>query len=481
MYGLLINFLHSRCLFNDFHTLSTRSFILYYLIKANTRSVDYTKVLLILPKIQHDINTIYDDNGLWTFFMGLPSITLPHIAALTPKNHTVEIINENYDDVDFDQNVDLVGLSCLTEAAPRVYQIADEFRERGKTVVIGGYHASALPVEAKQHADSVVIGEAELTWPQLLKDFEKDKLKAFYRANKEFDMSIVPPIRRDLIKHMTITGAVQSTRGCPNRCEFCSITSFYNHGVKHRPINDVVEEIKAMPNKLFILHDPNLTVNPGYARKLFKELIGQKVRKGWKASGTVNVLAKIDDEFLKLARKSGCVEWFVGLESVRQASLNGAKKTFSKVENFEKMIKRLHKHGMIVQGSIIFGFDEDTPDIFDTAIEKLNEWELDVLEIYMLTPFPGTPLFDRLEREGRILTREWSRYNLKDVVFKPKHMTEKELYEGTRKVAKEFYKISLVIKRTARIMSITKRGSCIIAPMIRNFAKRGYYKGYFNF
>lgn len=371
--------------------------------------------------------------------------------------------------------MDLVGLPCLTETALRIYQIADEFRRRGKTVVIGGYHASALPEEAKQHADSVVIGEAELTWPQLLKDLEKGKLKAFYRCSKEFDTSIIPPIRRDLIKHMTILGAVQSTRGCPYRCEFCAITSFYNHGVKHRAIKDVVEEIKTMPNKLFAFHDPSLTVNIKYTRELFKELIRQKVRKGWQACGTANVLTTIDEEFLKLARKSGCVEWFVGLESVSQASLNGAKKTFNKVENFKKMIKRLHKHGMTVQSGIIFGFDEDTPDIFDTTLEKIHELDVDILEINILTPFPGTPLFDRLEREKRILTKNWSQYNLSNIVFKPKNMTKEELYNGTRKVAKEFYKISRITTRNVRIMMTTKRFAGFL-PAASNLSYRRYYK-----
>lgn len=371
--------------------------------------------------------------------------------------------------------MDLVGLPCLTETALRIYQIADEFRRRGKTVVIGGYHASALPEEAKQHADSVVIGEAELTWPQLLKDLEKGKLKAFYRCSKEFDTSIIPPIRRDLIKHMTILGAVQSTRGCPYRCEFCAITSFYNHGVKHRAIKDVVEEIKTMPNKLFAFHDPSLTVNIKYTRELFKELIRQKVRKGWQACGTANVLTTIDEEFLKLARKSGCVEWFVGLESISQASLNGAKKTFNKVENFKKMIKRLHKHGMTVQSGIIFGFDEDTPDIFDTTLEKIHELDVDILEINILTPFPGTPLFDRLEREKRILTKNWSQYNLSNIVFKPKNMTKEELYNGTRKVAKEFYKISRITTRNVRIMMTTKRFAGFL-PAASNLSYRRYYK-----
>jgi radical SAM superfamily enzyme YgiQ (UPF0313 family) len=438
------------------------------------------KILLIFPRIEHGQITV-KDKGSWTsILLGYPIITLPHLAALTPKKHQVTIVNENYDDIDFDTDADLIGITSYTMTAPRVYEIADEFRSRGKKVVLGGYHPTAMPQEAQQHADSIVLGEAESTWPELIKDLEKGKLKPFYGPAPDFKMSEIPPIRRDLIAHNPILGAVQSTRGCPNQCEFCAIASFCKHGVKQRPIKNVVEEIKQMPNKLFIFHDPSLTVNPKYSRELFKELIRQKVRKGWVANGNANVLGKIDGEFLDLARKAGCVEWFVGFESVSQAALNGIKKTMNKVEDFKRMIKRVHNHGMTVQGGIIFGFDEDTPDIFDTTLEKMYEWELDVVEVNILTPYPGTPLFDRLEREKRILTKDWSKYNQVEVVFKPKNMTEKELYEGARKVAKEFYSLPNVLTRMVKSMLIAKRISGIL-PAGTNITFRKYYKRDFNF
>jgi len=438
------------------------------------------KVLLILPKLEHGVITYKKKLSWLPTIFGSPSIILPHIAALTPKEHSIKIINENHEGIDFDQNVDLVGISCFTMAAPHVYQIADEFRRRGKKVVLGGYHPTALSDEAKQHADSVVIGEAELVWPQLLKDLEGEKLKPFYKSDKEFDVSNIPPIRRDLIRHRTVLGGIQSTRGCLHRCEFCAITNFYNHGIKQRPIKDVVKEIKQMPNRLFQIYDPSLTVNPGYSRELFKALIQEKVKKGWVASGNVDVLARIDEGFLKLAKKSGCFEWFIGFESVNQAALNGIKKDTNRVEDFERMIKRIHDHGMTVHGGIIFGFDEDTPDIFDATLEKLFEWKIDILDTYILTPFPGTPLYDRLEKEKRILTKDWSRYNLTDVVFKPKNMTEKELFEGARKVAKEFYSMPRIITRVARIMTISLRPSFIL-PIGTNFIFRKSHKRDFVF
>jgi len=438
------------------------------------------KILLVFPRIEHGAST-HSDKGSWgSIIFGYPIITLPHLAGITPKKYDVRIVNENYDTIDFDEDADLVAITCYTMTAPRVYEIADEFRSKGKKVVLGGYHPTALPDEAKQHADSIVFGMAEASWPKLLNDVEKGKLKPFYERDINFDMADIPPIRRDLIKHNPFLGAVQTTKGCPNRCEFCAISSFCRHGVRQRPIKNVVEEIKQMPNKIFVIHDPHITVNPKYARELFKELIRQKIRKSWVANGTTNVLGKVDDEFLDLARKAGCVEWFVGFESVSQAALDSIKKTHNKVENFKKMIKRVHDYGMTIQGGIIFGFDEDDPSIFDITLEKMYELEIDVVEINILTPYPGTPLFDKLEREGRILTKDWSRYNQVDVVFQPKKMSVKELLDGTRKVAKEFYSWPNLLKRDVKIFSITKKIGAIL-PAGTNYSFRRYYKRDFDF
>ena len=426
------------------------------------------------------MTTINDKNSWRTIVTGYPIITLPHLAAITPRKHSVKIVNENYEDIDFKQDVDLVGITCYTMTAPRVYEIADEFRKRGKTVILGGYHPTAMPEEAKQHADSIVMGMAEATWPKAIEDFENGKLKPIYERDHTFDLSKVPPLRRDLIRNNPFLGAIQTTRGCTNRCEFCAISSFCGNVIKQRPVKDVVEEIKSMPNKLFIFHDPHLTLHRKYAMELFKEIIRQKISKGWVANGTADILGTVNEEFLKLARKAGCVEWFVGFESVSQEALNNIKKTHNKVEDFKKMIKRVHDYGMTIQGGIIFGFDEDKPDIFDTTLETISDWDLDVLEVNILTPYPGTPLFDRLDKEGRILTKDWSRYNQVDVVFQPKNMTVEELYEGSRKVAKEFYSTYNLTKKISKIVMTTKKFSGII-PAATSLAFRRYYKRDFGF
>jgi len=432
------------------------------------------KILLVFPRIEHGTTTYKDKKSWRRIVVGYPIITLPHIASITPTKHSIKIINENYEDIDFTEDVDVVGITCYTMTAPRVYEIADEFRKRGKTVILGGYHPTALPEESKQHADSIVMGMAEANWPKAIEDFENGKLKPIYVRDNNFDISKIPPLRRDLIKHNPFLGAIQTTRGCSNQCEFCAISSFCGNIVKQRPIKDVVEEIQNMDNKLFIFHDPHLTLHRKYAMELFKEIIKQRIHKGWVANGTANILGNVDEKFLTLARKAGCVEWFVGFESVSQEALNNIKKTHNKVSDFKRIIRRVHNHGMTIQGGIIFGFDEDKPDIFDTTLETIYDWDLDVLEINILTPYPGTPLFERLNKEGRILTRDWSRYNQVDVVFKPKNMTEEELYEGTRKVAKDFYSTYNLTKRIAKIITVTKNLSSII-PIGTNLTFKRYY------
>jgi radical SAM superfamily enzyme YgiQ (UPF0313 family) len=438
------------------------------------------KIQLVFPAIEHGMTTFRDKSSWRKIISGYPIITLPHIAAITPSRHTVEIVNENYENIDFNGDHDLIGITCYTMTAPRVYKIADEFRKRGKTVILGGYHPTAMPEEAKQHADSVIMGMAEVNWERALNDFENGKLKPIYQRDHEFDISKVPPLRRDLIKSNPFLGAIQTTRGCSNRCEFCAISSFCGNVVKQRPIKDVVEEIKSMPNKMFIFHDPHLTLHRKYAQDLFKELIRQKVHKGWVANGTTNILGNVDEEFLNLARKSGCVEWFVGFESVSQEALNNIKKKHNKVEDFKKMINRVHDHGMTIQGGIIFGFDEDKNDIFDLTLETINDWDIDVLEVNILTPYPGTPLFERLDREGRILTKDWSKYNQVDVVFQPKNMTVEELYSGARKVAREFYSPIKMIRNITRIALTTKKFYGII-PSATSVSFRRYYKRDFTF
>ncbi|RLF64598.1 MAG: B12-binding domain-containing radical SAM protein, partial [Thermoplasmata archaeon] len=225
------------------------------------------KILLIYPKLEHGVTTQRDSKTPFSKPFGNPTLTLPQVAAVTPPEHEVRILDENFEKVDFDGDYDLVGISVLTMTAPYAYKMADRFRERGVTVVLGGYHPTALPEEAKQHADSVVLGEAEVSWPQLLEDFKKGKLKPFYNMAWP-EPEKIPEPRMDLVKHQPLTGCIQMSRGCPNACEFCSTSAFLGKRVRKRPLKAVIEEMKKIPNKLIIFRDASLTTIHSYSREL---------------------------------------------------------------------------------------------------------------------------------------------------------------------------------------------------------------------
>ncbi|RLF59631.1 MAG: B12-binding domain-containing radical SAM protein [Thermoplasmata archaeon] len=381
------------------------------------------------------------------------SLSLEMLSAVTPPQHEVTILNTTYKNIDFSGDYDLVGIHCFTCTAPLAYKVADEFRKRGITVVLGGYHPSALPEEAKQHADAVVIGEAEEIWPRLLKDFEKGRLKPFYRQKKPVDPAHIPSQKFSSSKDFH--PAVQATRGCPYQCEFCSQTIINSKKIfRARPIENVVEEIRSIPGNFFIFHDASLTIDPNYTKRLFKELIG--VNKYFFCNGNVDVLSK-DEELLHLAKEAGCVGWLVGFESLSQASLESVGKKTNKIDNYIKAVEKIHDHRMMVCGTFVFGFDGDTIEVFDRTREFVEISGIDVPDALILTPFPGTPLFKRLEREGRILTRDWSKYDHKHVVFKPKHMTPEELLSNTRELYEEFFSMWNMSKRIIKSIKLGYR------------------------
>ncbi len=371
----------------------------------------------------------------------IPSLTLEQLIASTPEKYEIKIVNEWYEKVDFEEDCHVVAISSFTKDAYRAYELAKEFKMRGKKVILGGYHPTALPQEAKRYADAVVIGEAEESWPQLLRDLERDKLKPFYfkKARK------IPPAKR--IRHPFFS-ALQATRGCPYKCEFCQLTGFKDNIHRKRPIPEIVSEIKSIKNKIFWFHDASLTIDPKYTKHLLKEIIRNKIKKKWIAFGNLAVLSK-DIELIRLAKKAGCIAWMVGLETISQKTIDTEiKKGGNKIEKVPKTIEKIEKEGMEIWASFIFGFDNDTPDIFDKTLEKLNEWGIKVAEFNVLTPFPKTPIFKKFVRENRIFSFNWSKYDLNNVVFTPKKMEEKELENGIRKLNRKFLSLDKIIKRT---------------------------------
>lgn len=391
------------------------------------------------------------DKILLNAFTILPTLYARKIAAMTPKKHNVKVINERNSVIDFSKKYDLVNINYTTSTAKRAYEIADEFRKKGVTVVLSGIHASLMPEEAKEHADGILLGWGELNWLDLLNDFEKNILKPEY-VHKNYDKNMrIPPLNIEL-PAFVISGAMEATRGCPYKCDFCpesNITGgsqFYK-----RPVDEVIEEIKNLPQKFFTFYDASMTIDPKYTKELFRNMIGLK--KKFSCNGNVDVLSK-DIEFVKLSKKAGCTSWLIGFESFSEHALNSVNKLTNKVDEYKKAVENIHSNNMIAVGDFMFGFDTDTKDVFDDTLKQIKKLGVDAADFCILTPFPGTPIYNKLEKEKRILTKDWSQYNLKNPVFKPKNMTPEEILIGVRKMYYEYYSIPNNIKRIFKSMRL---------------------------
>jgi len=384
-----------------------------------------------------------------------PILVLAQIAGATPPGHELKLLDDRYDDPFSDDEYDLVGISCVTPSAPRAYEIADWYRNQGNLVVLGGIHPTAMPEEAKQHADAVVIGEAEASWPQVLKDAETGSLQPFYRQHQPITPDKIAIPQHELLRVQPLFTAVAPSRGCPYHCSFCTLTHMHGSEYRPRPIESVVEEIKRSPRRFLVfLHDASLTINPDYAKALFKAMI--PLKRNFIAYGSAPVLFK-DDELLKLSKQAGCVIWCVGFESICQDSLmNDAQKRYT-VENYDALVKKIHNNHMSMFGSFVFGFDHDTPDIFDKTLQAAYDFGIDAAEFNILTPFPITRLFKQLEQDGRILTRDWTKYDLHHVVFRPKLMTPEELHDGFSHVSNKFYSPLKTMQRIANVTLKNRR------------------------
>ncbi len=422
------------------------------------------KIALIVPRWPKD--------SFWDVIaFKFPLLSTSLLAGLTPARHQLSLIDESLSEIDFSQvastrnrGFDLVAITAITPLAPRAYEIADEFRRRGTKVVIGGIHASWLPEEAKAHSDSVAIGEADETWPEILEDAEAGRLKPFYRQKERTEMARLPLPKRSLLprRGYLFHNLIQTTRGCPYDCEFCSVTALHGRTYRMRPIAEVEKEIQSLErSKAYIFFvDDNIVGNPYYAKELLTMLSNYRLR--WVSQGPIHIAE--NEEMLSLMAKAGCHGLFIGFESLREENLEVMGKKINRVKLYERGIQKLHDKGIGVYGSFVFGYDYDDVLVFDEFLEFANRNRIEGAFLPILTPFPGTRIYQRLKKEGRLLTEDWSKYDMATVVFQPKRMTVEALQEGFWKVNRSFYSLSSMAKRIINPFHLS-RSLIIFGPM----------------
>ncbi|NIM02936.1 radical SAM protein [bacterium] len=402
-------------------------------------------------------------------------LALPTIAALTPEDIEVNITDENVEQIDFDKHVDLVGVTCSTWLAPRAYEIADEFRQRGVTVVLGGIHPTMLPDEAIEHADAVVIGEAENVWRKLVNDFRENRLRPFYKSSEFPKLANLPVPRWALLKNRRyFYHTIQTTRGCPYDCEFCTVKAMSGGRYRYKPVKDIMQEMKTLldiEKKLIFFVDDNFIGDRRHAKELLRELIPLKIV--YFAQVSLN-LAK-DEELLSLLAESGCRKVIIGFESLISANLRQmGKDRYYKVEQYAKDIMKIQSFGIEIQGFFIFGHDFDDNSVFEKTVNFVNSTDLAIPILSILTPLPGTRLFRRFDREGRLLYNDWKRYDGRHVCFRPKLMSPKTLQNGYNWAMQQVNAYESIFERLRRIWNLWNRNNVRlqdrISPIIVNLA-----------
>lgn len=393
-----------------------------------------------------------------------PSLGLMTVAALTPEQHRVSIVDEAFGPVDPDLGADLVGLTATTAQAPRAYEIADHFRGRGIPVVMGGMHASALPGEALLHANAVVVGEAEGLWPRVLEDFSHRRLQPLYQLADRPDPAQIPPARRDLLdlRKYVAANTLQASRGCPFACSFCTVTEFFGGSYRTRRLEEVAAEAATLVGEPLLFVDDNIVGSPAYARQLFSRLA--HLGKTFVAQASTTILRW--PGLIQQAGRAGCRALFVGLESISQQRLAESGKKFNVVTKYKELAQRLHDSGIAIVGSFMFGLDGDGPDVFDRTVEFARETKIDFAQFSIATPLPGTRLYANLSREGRIREQDWAKYDGSRCVFEPRGMRADELESGLRRAYRTFYLSGSMVRK------LTRRDDGILSLMRREYFHR---------
>jgi radical SAM superfamily enzyme YgiQ (UPF0313 family) len=424
------------------------------------------KILLVSPERERKKEE--------AFLFKLSFLNLPYIAAVTPPGVEVKIVDEAFDQINFEEKVDLVGLTAQTPVAPRAYQIADEFKRRGIPVVMGGVHASMLPEEALQHVDAVVVGEAEAVWPGLIEDLRKGQMRRIYEGSDFFKASDLPFPRRDLLnqKFYFPLKLLETTRGCPHRCDFCGVSKFFGFRYRNRPIGEVEREIKTLfhegpvmnpllknilslfskdlpyflKRRLLYIIDSNIAGDRRFCLELLSLL--KEFDLLWYGHAPVSIA--FDQTLLEGFAQSGCIAINLGFESFSAKNLKAMGKGFNQPSRYAEAVDRIHDQGVGIMGTFIVGLDDDDPAVFQRIIDFSVGSKLDWALTFIMAPYPGTDSFLHLEKEGRILSRDWEKYDSLHVVYQPLGMSVEELEKGMKKAWKEVFSTSSIYNRVLK-------------------------------
>jgi Fe-S oxidoreductase len=381
----------------------------------------------------------------------LQRVNLPLLAALTPPGHTITIVEEAFAPDVINHDVDLVGITVLTELALRAYHIGDTYRQKGVKVVMGGIHPTVLPDEALEHADAVVVGEAEGVWPRLVSDAASGQMQRIYQAGKMTDLNGLPKPRRALFPgtknscYIPIPVGVETSRGCPYDCEFCCIGQTLGSHYRVRPVQEVIAEIESVDSPHLFFVDDALGLNRNAAKKLFTKMM--PLRRQWLAQGTVSLAE--DLELLGLMKRAGCLGLLIGFESVQKDTQNEVHKIKNLRIDFYEAMHRFHAEGFGILGCFVFGFDYENKDVFEQTLEFIMKSHMDCAQLRILTPYPGTRLYKRLLSEGRLFVSDWwlRGYPPDTLLFQPTGMTADELISGFARLNRQAYSFGAMTKR----------------------------------
>jgi len=385
-------------------------------------------------------------------------LNLTVVAANTPDDFDVKITDCYVQRINWKRKPDLVGLTSLTASAAGAIDLAKKFKAIGSKVVIGGIQATAMPEEMLKYCDAVVCGEAESTWPLVCSDFLEGKLEGVYKAAEPPDLAKYRWPRRDLVQRRKyfVNNLIETSRGCPFNCMYCSNSTVYGDQYRYRAIEDIVAEIRSMPGKFFVIVDNNVVGNPARAKELFEALIPLRIK--W--VGQASITMGYDEQLVRLAARSGCTGVLVGLETLKKNVLKTIGKPVDPGRYIED-IKCIQKHGIFVQGEFIFGFDEDDESVFEETLDFAERARLDSARFAILKPYPGTRFYDDMVAAGRISEFDCSKYHSKNVVYKPALLTPEQLQQGRDWCYSRFATIRSLWKR----VGITRRNAPLIWAM----------------